>query len=369
MTTLDDKRPIPFAVDRAFETTLTQQVLQGLREAIECGYYPVGSVLPTTRGLAKALGVGRVIAERAISGLKAEGLVDSRPKVGSVVLPAETKRWKGHVLLVVTDHAGSYYSNLFADEVKTRLANAGYMCTQVVADSFLPGGVNLNVLKAVLRRSVDFALVLFSSPMVEKCISECGIDFAVVGAKPCRRRHCVGRIDLRWNAVMPEFAANCRERGIGRVLQVRTRKVATADARPELVRVGIACEEMLVREPKDAVRPYGTAHLAFKKFGSWILRNRERLPDLVLFTDDGPTVGALWAMSEAGLNAPEDVRIVSWANRGNDLVYRRKMTQMTMDPRRHGQVSADFILTYLKEGVALRGLSIGPIYEPGETFD
>ncbi len=359
---------MPFAVDRASGQTLIQQVANGLKEAIVCGSYLSGSVLPTTREMAHALGVGRVVVERALAKLKMEGFICPRPRVGSVVLPLGTKHWNGHVLLVVTDHAGSYYSNVFVDEVKSRLADAGYQCTQIVADSFLPGGVNVGVLESVLKRSVDFVLVLFSSPVVERCISESGIPFVVVGAKPCRRRHCLGRLVLDWNAAVPDFIRECRLHRIETVLQVRTRKVATVDAKHALVSAGIRCSELIVAESEDDLRPYGTQQKSFCLFAQWLKCHQRRLPDLIFFADDAPTVGALWAMADQCVLAPEDVRIVSWANKGNDPLYRRNLTKMTMNPRVHGGMAAKFALSCLLGADKPIGLTIGPVYEDGETF-
>lgn len=359
---------MPFEVDRAGGQTLIRQVANGLRESIMRGVYSPGSVLPTTREMAQALRVGRVVVERALAVLKADGLVSPRPRVGSVVLPLGMRRWNGHVLLVVTDHAGSYYSNVFADEVKNCLADAGYLCSQIVADSFLPRGANVSVLESVLRRSVDFVLVLFSSPVVERCISESGIPFAVVGAKPCRRRHCVGRLVLDWNAAVPELVRECLAHRVGTVLQVRTRKVATVDAKHALVSAGIRCSELIVAESEGDLRPYGTQQKSFCLFAQWLKRHQRRLPDLIFFADDAPTVGALWAMADHGILAPENIRIVSWANRGNDPLYRRKLTQMTMDPRAHGCAAARFALTCLLGDIGAEDLTVSPIYEVGETF-
>ena len=61
---------MPFAVSRSVDATLISQVEDGIRVAIERGVFKPGTSLPTTREIAKSLGVGRVVVERALSRLK-----------------------------------------------------------------------------------------------------------------------------------------------------------------------------------------------------------------------------------------------------------------------------------------------------------
>ena len=77
---------MPFSVSRSIDATLISQVEDGIRLAIERGVFKPGSSLPTTREIAKSLGVGRVVVERALSRLKKRNYVSARPRVGIVVL-------------------------------------------------------------------------------------------------------------------------------------------------------------------------------------------------------------------------------------------------------------------------------------------
>ena len=57
---------LPFAVVRSSRATLVEQVAEGLRRAIDSGFYKPGDVLPTTRDLATALGVSRIVTRAAV---------------------------------------------------------------------------------------------------------------------------------------------------------------------------------------------------------------------------------------------------------------------------------------------------------------
>jgi DNA-binding FadR family transcriptional regulator len=71
--------------------TLYQQVLERLGKDICGGRFPPGSLLPVEPELCEQLGVSRIVVREAVKGLASKGLVESRRRVGTIVLaPA---RW------------------------------------------------------------------------------------------------------------------------------------------------------------------------------------------------------------------------------------------------------------------------------------
>lgn len=59
--------------------------------AITAGHYPEGSILPTEQALADELGVSRTALREAIKGLASKGLLETRRRRGTLVLPRS--RW------------------------------------------------------------------------------------------------------------------------------------------------------------------------------------------------------------------------------------------------------------------------------------
>ena len=66
---------VPFKVDRNIKTTLADQVADGFRQAIRCGYYKAGDVLPTVRDLAGSLGVSVRVTAEAVKILSRDGFI------------------------------------------------------------------------------------------------------------------------------------------------------------------------------------------------------------------------------------------------------------------------------------------------------
>lgn len=84
---------IPLELDRSRREPLSEQLAQQLRDAIRHGRLPAGARLPSSRGLAEQLGLGRNTVVRVYDTLTSEGLVESRLASGVFVcsaLPGES---------------------------------------------------------------------------------------------------------------------------------------------------------------------------------------------------------------------------------------------------------------------------------------
>lgn len=77
-----------FVPDRSSPRTLTQQLVDGVREAIVSGVLAPGDLLPPTRKLAVSLGVSRSVVVNAYEQLIGAGLIDSAQGSGTRVAQA-----------------------------------------------------------------------------------------------------------------------------------------------------------------------------------------------------------------------------------------------------------------------------------------
>ena len=92
-------RRLPFDIDRESSVTLTEQIVDGFRRAIDCGIYRPGDMLPTMRAVVGATGASLIVVRAAFRRLAREGLVLPRRRVGSIVLGSKTGTWRGHVVI------------------------------------------------------------------------------------------------------------------------------------------------------------------------------------------------------------------------------------------------------------------------------
>lgn len=64
------------------------KVARTLRKEIADGVYPIGSQLPTEHELCERFNVSRYTVREALRRLREDNLVASRPRAGTVVIPA-----------------------------------------------------------------------------------------------------------------------------------------------------------------------------------------------------------------------------------------------------------------------------------------
>jgi GntR family transcriptional regulator/MocR family aminotransferase len=83
---------VPVALDRACGMPLARQLASGVRDQVLAGSLPVGSRLPSTRALARDLGVSRGVTEQAYDQLAAEGWLESRRGSGTYVAAGAAPR-------------------------------------------------------------------------------------------------------------------------------------------------------------------------------------------------------------------------------------------------------------------------------------
>jgi len=87
-------RPLALALglDRAADTSLSGQVAGQIRDRVLAGLLPVAGRLPSTRALARDLGVSRAVTEQAYDQLAAEGWIEGRQGSGTFVAAGAVPR-------------------------------------------------------------------------------------------------------------------------------------------------------------------------------------------------------------------------------------------------------------------------------------
>lgn len=74
-------------VEKVFVGNFTRHIVQSIGKSIALGEYPVGQPLPPESDLCESFGASRTVLREAIKMLTAKGMLDARPRRGTVVLP------------------------------------------------------------------------------------------------------------------------------------------------------------------------------------------------------------------------------------------------------------------------------------------
>ena len=366
-----DGQGLPFRIDRHAKCNLVSQVVDGFRQAIRSGRYRPGDTLPTIRALAPQLGVSVRVTAEAVKVLASEGFIAPRPRLGSVVLAHDERQWRGTVAIVLAEGYGYYPTEMCACLRKV-LTAAGYFCTQVTIPVVGVGTkgkrYDISMLRFVLDRNVDFAILLFRGLAVTREFEHSDVPFITVDM----RRDCVpgsvGTVFLDYDSAIAALVAQCMDSGVKKVVQVCKGR-GEASIVSAMSAAGIAVEKKIVDPDGIGVgRIWNLQKSAFDMFKKWMEGGAPAWPDLIYFTDDYLTSGALLALEHLRVRIPEDVRIATLSNRGCGPLAWGTLARMENDPAVHGRIVADAILSYFASGAFPKNVRLPVDYIPGDSF-
>ena len=208
-----EEKKIPFSINRNDVRPLFNQVVDGFREAIMSGYYAIGDKIPSSRELCPILGVSRIVTQAALEQLASEGLVVSRPKVGTVVRDRNEKQWRGRVVFVYENGDNNYLKAMLASAMQDCLTDEGYIFSQASVGRNSDGSFDFCRLDAALSRSVDLVMVMYHRPEIYPYLAKRKIPYAVFGEANAKPSSAVGAIHLDYNLANADFAAKCKALG------------------------------------------------------------------------------------------------------------------------------------------------------------
>ena len=357
-----------------------RQVVDGLRTAILDGYYAPGDVLPPYADLAPQLGVSPFVTKTALRQIGAEGFVDARPRIGSVVRDRGAKQWLGHVVFVGFTDDGNFYQTLFAATLRTRLMDAGYLFTEASLRWDARNIPDFSALDAVLSRSVDLVIARNSDRRLFRHLAKFKVPFISIDGDGEPLPGAVGFTHFDRTLAIDPFVSDCLRLGIREVVTF-TWIHGVCDVVPACLKAGLAARRVRVPLPENlpTIRSEALDRAGMETAAKMIANGRVAVPGdrgrdgarpsrVYFFTDDYIASGALLAFALAGLEAPRDIRVATWANAGILPAYPHELSRMEMDPVAAGRQEADYVLEYLRTGNYPSGGVIGPQWIQGETM-
>lgn len=357
---------MPFEVSRQSRTTLIDQVVEGLRSAIGMGHYRSGEMLPNLQEMAGALGVSEIVIRRAIGRLAREGLVNPRRRVGIAVCGNGMKVWRGHVLYITWGSAGMYYKSVFGGALSACLHEANVLVSTVHV-SGVEAANGFPKIRAELGHAVSLAVIEGVSEGLDNLLAARNIPF--IHLHPADSAPSSGAqrsILARRMNVLADVCRHCVECGIRRVLEV-VQDVGGGEVFDRLSAAGMTVETLRAEATPGLDSPEAVERGAMESMRRW-LAAKPVLPDLIWFGDDFVARGALLALTGTGIRVPDDVQVISWANRGMGPVFLKPLTRVEMDPKAHGEIVARCILEQMEgKPTPTAALELSPVFIKGET--
>jgi len=366
-TMVSKTKPIPFSLSRSDKMSLTNQAAEGFRSAIASGYYRRGDLLPPLTAMASSLGVSLIVARGALKRLADEGLVLPHPGVGSEVLGPETPMWLGRVLFVVPDRNDSYQVNVVGDILRRRLLAARYFFSQITVVRGREGLYDLHQLEQRLKDPGLMVVQMFGVPEVARAVSAAGARSVVVARDSSLDYGKSNVVRFSSDTCIPALVERCLAAGVKKVLQIGF-EYGFADASHALAEAGVSVETVYVPAPNMEEGLIASVKGATIGFFKRYFACGMPLPDLIYFTDDHAAEAGLLYLAVAGVEVPDDVRVVAWSNKGLAPVYVKDVSRLEMDPYANGERLSDYVLALLRGDDAPVRPELAAAFVDGETF-
>ena len=224
-------------------------------------------------------------------------------------------------------------------------------------------------LEEALKERWDLVVEIGQLKETRRIIEASGWPFLVVSdgafAQPSPSENAVGFFDIQSKLALPDVMKACARENVRSVLQFLGDPKPPFDVTGGMEVMGIAVHSLQIHNPGT---PEGFARGGFAVTRDWFLSHKGAYPDLVLFTDDYIAQGGLIALKSLGIRIPEDVAVVSLANKGHGPIWEKPLTRLEMNPVAHGKVLAREIAAYLRRGKFTQGIVLGSKWVAGATF-
>ena len=332
---------------------LYQQVADLLRHDIRDGLIAPGARLPSLDDLAERHQVNRLTVNRALSQLKAEGLVVSIPTRGTYVaetLPPEGERRRNGTLTVgLVSHIlfptafGPYHTQIIAG-MQDELGKAGGNLVLLPAAHVQPQS---QIYDLMIRANLDAVIYLgpIETPTLRRMIQHGPpsvlVDFQVRGIN-----EDIVLVDNRGGGYQAiEYLLSLGHRDIAVILGPEEQTAAQerlAGAREAIQEAGVS-PSTLRTEQGQFTRMSG--HVAMQRILKWNKR-----PTAVFCTNDEMAVGALQAIHRhSDLRIPEELSVmgfddIEWANTTHP-----DLTTVHVDKQLMGRLAVQRLVTKLRD--------------------
>lgn len=364
------KTMLPFAIERDSQKNLTDQVSSGLRACIMNGSWKAGEYLPSRFEIARQLEVSENVIRSALARLKAEGLIMPRTKRGCEVLRKTSGRLRGRVLFVLGEDPGAYHASIFSATLCKELNCFDIKCTCVSVPIFARSRPDFTWVKENLDEKPDVVIIESNArlaPGLVRLVESSGIPYVMIMSSDFKcGKHCLAAVGYTAEKAIAEFVRDCQRAHVMSVCQFGFGKDSVLSPLERLSQIGVATEELSASD----IGPFEDFETVQRK-AVWAMRRRiakATLCELIFFVDDYLAMGAVPVLLECGVRIPEDVKVVSLANKGFGPVFPKSLARIEFDFAAEAKRIAAGLMEWFRTGRFPEFKGISPTYVRGETF-
>ena len=326
------------------------KIAEALRQEMADGRYRAGGMLPPVAELRCRFAATGNAVRCALHLLRDEGLVSITPHVGTVVTDKAAGAWKGRVAFIHTSTAASYFTQRLAIRLARRFNAAGWAMDAIFLESQHDGCLDVGSLGRLMAGGLSFAIVQSEFHQIAQLLDRAAIPYVVLNGYARDFPNARAVIRNSTAECYGELIAAMKERKVKTIQEFDYNHRMDRNFQSQIRAAGITVRRVL--SEFDNERPHTLSdvrvcgHDAVADFLA-NPRHRARLPDVLLFDDDYLAAGGIVAILEAGLRIPDDVRVVTYSNRGNEFAAAVTLARIENDPVTSAEAIADYVLALL----------------------
>ena len=344
-------RPRPRGATKGrIERPGSAEIAAALRVELEVGALRTGAALPPVDDLRRRFGAGEYAVRHALQQLRDEGLIVLRSRTGARATGKAQQTWKGTVAFVCQGF-GSFYHHSMALHFGRRIEEAGWRCVTVFMAIDSDGTPDISPLQRHLANGIDFVVGVFDRPMISDLLSRAGVRHVVVNgfARDFPKADAVMKCDH--STAFGELIAALKSANVKSILEFDFERITDRYFKVQLLKEGFDVRRLMHtvatpgRSDPNVIREAG-----YREVTDYFAGGSHRFPDAILFDDDYFATGGIFALRDAGLRIPEDVRVASFMNKGNESTFGRRITGFGYAPAEDGPAIADYVAQTLAGG-------------------
>ena len=352
---------------------LAERLAELIDAAVRCDQLRRGERLPTVAQWAEALGVSEFVPRRAMGLLAKRGVLEVKRHVGATVSFRRLHSQRKTVVFLSVDRGDVWARNVFSFRLGEELRRAGFGYERVVIAGRGTVGrhasreFSLEPVEDALKGDVAFAWVECSRAWVTSPLLAAGVPFAVADTGDEAYPGAVDVFRVDGTSMADELVRRLVSAGVSTVAVVGPGPEVTDHLSSHVYASGLGFRRIAIDLSGKPRTPESWQRQAMKTFDKMLSAGRNRLPDAFFFLDDGIAAGAILALGRHGIEAPRDVRIVTFSNKGLGPVYFRPLARFESNPERNAAEVARYIEARLK-GCAPHLPDLARRFIPGATL-
>ena len=326
----------------------SENIAAALRDEMTAGRYRSGERLPSVGELRKRFGAGEFAVRAALHKLRDEGLVAVTKHVGVTATGKSAPVWKGHVAFIHSATTCAYFTHRLAMQLARRFEADGWCMHSVFLEANADGQLDTKVLAHHVVDGLAFAVVLSEFRQISELLDRAAVSYVVLNGYARDFPNARAVIRDSSSECFAELVAYMKARGMKTMLEVDFERRVDRTFKKLLADGGIVVQRELCKFDNEALHSLSDVReIGHKAVARFLARNCEHLPDVVLFDDDYLAAGGVVALLQAGIRMPEDVVIVTHANKGDEMLVGIPHCRIENDPVALGDRVAKYVLAVL----------------------